>query len=128
MNIEVPHMHLDIDTAVPLGLIMNELLSNSFKYAFNDVTSGEINLQIQTLTEGKYELIYSDNGPGLPADFTFFRSAFCSCIKYVLRLIKKGKHVSTLPVTKADLILHYANSTSLLEATADKSTGMNSNG
>ena len=62
MNIEVPYLHLDIDTAVPLGLVMNELLSNSFKYAFNDVSSGEINLIIHILTEGKYELIYSDNG------------------------------------------------------------------
>ena len=69
MHIEVPDLHLDIDTAVPLGLIMNELLSNSFKYAFNDVASGEINLAIHTLSEGKYELTYSDNGPGLPADF-----------------------------------------------------------
>ena len=69
MHIEVPDLHLDIDTAVPLGLIMNELLSNSFKYAFNDVASGEINLAIRILAEGKYELTYSDNGPGLPADF-----------------------------------------------------------
>ncbi len=69
MNIEVPYLQLDIDTAVPLGLIMNELLSNSFKYAFNDIVSGEINLEIQNLSEGKYEFIYSDNGPGLPVDF-----------------------------------------------------------
>ena len=69
MNIEVSTLYLDIDSAVPLGLIMNELLSNSFKYAFNDGKAGEINLEIHTLAEGKYELIYSDNGPGLPTDF-----------------------------------------------------------
>jgi two-component sensor histidine kinase len=69
MHVAAPDLHLDIDTAVPLGLIMNELLSNSFKYAFNDVTSGEINLEILARAEGKYELIYSDNGPGLPANF-----------------------------------------------------------
>ncbi|MEO6733199.1 MAG: histidine kinase dimerization/phosphoacceptor domain -containing protein [Ferruginibacter sp.] len=69
MNIEIPDLHLDIDTAVPLGLIMNELLSNSFKYAFNEVTPGEINLDIHNPSEGKYELIYCDNGPGLPANF-----------------------------------------------------------
>lgn len=69
MNIEVPNLYLDIDTAVPLGLIMNELLSNSFKYAFNNTISGKINLEINMLEEGKYKLIYSDNGPGLPADF-----------------------------------------------------------
>ncbi len=75
MNIEVPYLQLDIDTAVPLGLIMNELLSNSFKYAFNDDISGEINLEIHNRAEGKYELIYSDNGPGLPEDFDLGRAA-----------------------------------------------------
>lgn len=69
LHIEVPLLNLDIDTAVPLGLIMNELLSNSFKYAFNDVAAAEITLSIHVLTEGKYEMIYSDNGPGLPIDF-----------------------------------------------------------
>ena len=69
MTIAVPDLHLDIDTAVPLGLIMNELLSNSFKYAFNDVVAGEIHLEIINPAEGKYELIYSDNGPGLPHNF-----------------------------------------------------------
>jgi len=75
INITVPDLHLDIDTAVPLGLIMNELLSNSFKYAFNDVTEGEINLGIRSVTEGKYELLYSDNGPGLPADFNIAKAS-----------------------------------------------------
>jgi two-component sensor histidine kinase/ligand-binding sensor domain-containing protein len=69
MNIEVPDLYLDIDTAVPLGLIMNELLSNSFKYAFNDFESGEIDIEIHSIEEGKYKLIYADTGPGLPEDF-----------------------------------------------------------
>ena len=68
-HIEVPVLYLDIDSAVPLGLIMNELLSNSFKYAFNNGIEGEINLAIHTVAEGKYQLLYSDNGPGLPTDF-----------------------------------------------------------
>lgn len=69
MNINVPVLYLDIDSAVPLGLIMNELLSNSFKYAFNARAAGKINLEIHVVEEGKYELHYSDNGPGLPHDF-----------------------------------------------------------
>ncbi len=69
MNIEVPNLNLDIDTAIPLGLIMNELLSNSFKYAFNDVISGAINIGIYNQAVGKYTLVYSDNGPGLPGRF-----------------------------------------------------------
>jgi two-component sensor histidine kinase len=69
MNIGVPVLYLDIDSAVPLGLIMNELLSNSFKYAFNNGIAGEIDLEIHTVADGKYELLYADNGPGLPTDF-----------------------------------------------------------
>ncbi len=65
----MPDLHLDIDSAVPLGLIMNELLSNSFKYAFNDDKAGEIYLEVSLESEGKYQLLYSDNGPGLPVDF-----------------------------------------------------------
>jgi two-component sensor histidine kinase len=74
MDIEVPHLYLDIDSAVPLGLIMNELLSNSFKYAFNEVEYGKINVKINVVAEGKYQLIYSDNGPGLPVNFELFRA------------------------------------------------------
>lgn len=74
MKIEVPVLYLDIDSAVPLGLIMNELLSNSFKYAFTDGVAGEITLKIHSVAEGRYELIYSDNGPGLPADFDLSRA------------------------------------------------------
>ncbi|MBD0333106.1 MAG: hypothetical protein ICV66_10655, partial [Chitinophagaceae bacterium] len=69
VTIIVPQLHLDIDSAVPLGLILNELLTNSFKYGFSDDCAGEINLEISALAEGKYELVYSDSGPGLPPDF-----------------------------------------------------------
>ncbi|HUP10810.1 MAG TPA: sensor histidine kinase, partial [Niastella sp.] len=74
VEIIVPHLYLDIDSAVPLGLIMNELLSNSFKYAFNEVEFGKICLQIIVMAEGKYQLIYSDSGPGLPDNFNLFRA------------------------------------------------------
>nr|WP_295925996.1 histidine kinase dimerization/phosphoacceptor domain -containing protein [uncultured Dyadobacter sp.] len=69
LTIDVPDLHLDIDSAVPLGLILNELLSNSYKYAFTDVPAGEITIEIISTDEGRYTLTYSDNGPGLPPDF-----------------------------------------------------------
>ncbi len=75
MNITVPDIRLDIDSAVPLGLILNELLSNSFKYAFDNVEAGAINLEIRSVTEGKYQLLYSDNGSGLPAGFDFTKAS-----------------------------------------------------
>lgn len=69
LTIDVPDLLLDIDSAVPLGLILNELLSNSFKYAFANVPTGEIAIEIISTEDGRYRLSYADNGPGLPSDF-----------------------------------------------------------
>ncbi|UXX78649.1 hypothetical protein N7E81_14910 [Reichenbachiella carrageenanivorans] len=60
---------LDIDTAIPLGLILNELISNSFKYAFKNVSHGKIKVDMERLADGKIQLAISDNGQGLPSDF-----------------------------------------------------------
>ncbi len=65
-NFDLKETLLDIDTAVPLGLIVNELLTNSFKYAFNN-KPGKIEVKIKSYTNGEYCLEYYDNGPGLPA-------------------------------------------------------------
>ena len=60
---------LPIDTAIPCGLIINELLSNSFKHAFPDDSSGEINIAIHKTPDDHLRLKISDNGVGLPEDF-----------------------------------------------------------
>jgi two-component sensor histidine kinase/sugar lactone lactonase YvrE len=58
--------YLGIDVAVPLGLILNELMTNSFKYAFHGNEQPVIRLQL--LEADKHLLLqYDDNGPGLPA-------------------------------------------------------------
>lgn len=62
---------LDIDTAVPCGLIVNELMSNSLKYAFpagQRVEAGEITIEFRKIEE-KLILKIQDNGVGLPPDF-----------------------------------------------------------
>ena len=68
INIERSEVMLDIDTAVPLGLIINELVSNSFKYAFKNKTKGNITISISYIdkTHQKLKLIVNDNGIGLP--------------------------------------------------------------
>ena len=68
INIERSEVMLDIDTAVPLGLIINELVSNSFKYAFKNKTEGNITISISYIdkTRQKLKLIVNDNGIGLP--------------------------------------------------------------
>ncbi|NJO87050.1 MAG: sensor histidine kinase [Lewinella sp.] len=58
---------LDVDTAIPLGLIVNELLTNAFKYAFNGQSSGTINIHLSPAAEGGYRLYVADNGRGAAA-------------------------------------------------------------
>ena len=59
---------LDIDTAVPLGLIMNELMTNSYKYAFAGDKDGSIQIKIEN-AGGYYKLVYGDSGPGLSENY-----------------------------------------------------------
>jgi two-component sensor histidine kinase/GAF domain-containing protein/tetratricopeptide (TPR) repeat protein len=54
----------DIDTSVPLGLILNELITNSIKYAFPEKGKDEIKVSIKKHANKNYEFIYTDNGIG----------------------------------------------------------------
>lgn len=56
---------LDIDTGMSLGLIINELVTNSYKYAFNDA-DGQVTVAIMNSQANEYKLYYQDSGPGLP--------------------------------------------------------------
>ena len=61
-------LELDLDTAIPLGLITNELMSNAYKHAFNG-KDGIIKVELSKLVKNTYQLKVSDNGQGLAADF-----------------------------------------------------------
>jgi two-component sensor histidine kinase len=62
-------LSLNIDIAIPLGLIVNELVTNSFKHAFPGEAKGEVFLELHKENEGRYLLVVGDNGAGLPHDF-----------------------------------------------------------
>lgn len=68
-TVKAKGIHFDIDTAIPLGLIVNELVSNAYKYAFENHDSGTIKLTINQLSEVDFELMVADNGKGLPENF-----------------------------------------------------------
>ena len=68
INLHVNDVSLPIDTAVPCGLIINELASNALKYAFPADTKGEINITFGR-ADDQYTLCVSDTGVGLPPDF-----------------------------------------------------------
>ncbi len=61
---------IDINTAIPLGLIINEFLTNSYKYLPEEQVNKKIEIELLQYNES-YELIYKDNGPGLPSSVDF---------------------------------------------------------
>jgi two-component sensor histidine kinase len=63
---EIATMELGIDVAIPCGLIINELVSNSFKHAFPDGRRGEIMVRLHIEAEGRIVLSVGDDGIGLP--------------------------------------------------------------
>jgi len=71
LNINIKDAFLDLNTAIPCGLIINELLSNSLKHAFPDDKKGEINIAMRSLKGNEIELIVTDNGVGLPKGIDF---------------------------------------------------------
>jgi two-component sensor histidine kinase len=68
IHIENPSLSLDMDKAIPFGLILTELLSNALKHAFSPGKKGEIQIIIRSETPGMVNLVVKDNGIGLPAD------------------------------------------------------------
>ncbi len=71
LNLNVEDVRLSIDTAIPCGLIINELISNSLKYAFSAGQAGEINIHLLSEAEDCYTLIVQDNGSGFPTELNF---------------------------------------------------------
>ncbi|MFH0968168.1 MAG: PAS domain S-box protein [Methanobacteriota archaeon] len=59
---------VDIDTGIPLGLIINELITNCMKYAFEPGQKGDIRVNIRR-ADGKLAVEVADSGPGLPEGF-----------------------------------------------------------
>ncbi|MEO5359673.1 MAG: PAS domain S-box protein [Nitrospirota bacterium] len=66
VNFEVPDIHVGIDTAIPCGLIINELFTNIIKYAFKGRDRGEISIRLSEAGLDMLELIIGDNGVGMP--------------------------------------------------------------
>ena len=71
LKINADDILLDIDTAIPCGLIINELVSNSLKHAFSGGREGEICIELRADDDGRSTLIVSDNGVGFPEDLDF---------------------------------------------------------
>lgn len=71
INVHKGHFNISIDLAIPCGLILNELISNSLKYAFPGGRKGIIDIELKKLAHGKLELRIKDNGIGFPENIDY---------------------------------------------------------
>ena len=62
---------LDLDTAAPLGLIVNELVTNAYKYLPRNEPKNLVSITLNILQNGEYNLLYHDNGPGISGGIDF---------------------------------------------------------
>jgi two-component sensor histidine kinase len=87
LSIHAGKVMLAIDAAIPLGLIINELLSNALKYAFPGDRRGEIKIEMDKMENGM-RLLLADNGIGLPQDMDF-RNTTTMGLKLVNMLVEQ---------------------------------------
>jgi two-component sensor histidine kinase len=74
LKLDVEETMFDIQTAIPLGLIVNELLSNALKYAFPGERTGQITISLRAGDRDEFVLTFNDDGVGLPPGVDLHRS------------------------------------------------------
>ncbi|MEM1325602.1 MAG: histidine kinase dimerization/phosphoacceptor domain -containing protein [Bacteroidota bacterium] len=92
VEIEYPmqEIELDVDTAIPLGLIANELLTNALKYAFPDERKGKIKVSLERVGE-KFRFLVTDNGIGWKDTISPPKSGFGSQLIHLLTMQLGGQ-------------------------------------
>ena len=70
LHIDIPQIELGIDTAIPLGLLINEAVTNALKYGFKERETGEISILLERESKTEYVLRIGDNGVGYPESVT----------------------------------------------------------
>ena len=96
--VDIENVQLGVDTAIPCGLIINELVSNSLKYAFPDGRTGDVTVALQR-ANGVHTLTVADDGVGFPADLDF-RATDSLGMQLVTALVNQLEGTITLDRTK----------------------------
>jgi two-component sensor histidine kinase len=71
LNIDIPEIELGIDTAIPLGLLINEAVTNALKYGFEGRDSGEISISLEKEDKHEFVLRIGDDGIGYPESMDY---------------------------------------------------------
>lgn len=71
LKLNIEDVKLGIDTAIPLGLLINEAITNALKYGIKDDAEGEINIELKKESYRDYVLNIGDDGVGIPEKITY---------------------------------------------------------
>lgn len=87
-QLDIEKIYLNIETAQPCGLIVNELISNAIEHAFPNINTGIIQLKLTTDNQGNHTLLFKDNGIGFPAEKDFYQTESLG-LELVLTLVQQ---------------------------------------
>ena len=110
LRTELDKLYLNLDAAVPCGLIINELVSNSLKYAFPDGREGEVRIELREDPQQMARLIVADDGIGLPSnvDWETVRSLGLRLVRTLAEQLGAKIEVKSKPGTEVQLVFRAA--------------------
>lgn len=102
---------LDVDTAIPCGLILNELVTNAFKYAFKSKGEGRIDVSFTHDADNSCILSVKDNGVGLPPGFDHSKSNTLGLqiVSALTKQLRGAMHVNSVPGNGTEIIVKFKN-------------------
>lgn len=74
LSVDISEIDLNIDTAIPLGLLINEIMTNALKYGLRNNDVGTVHIEITKTMHGHYRMLIGDNGVGFSDDISFRNS------------------------------------------------------
>jgi PAS domain S-box-containing protein len=99
LHMSVQPVAIGADTAIPCGLIANELISNCIKHAFPEERSGSVTVIVRSPATGEYEMVVRDDGVGIPEDLDYEVSDTLG-LRLVRRLVQQLR--GTMEVVRSD--------------------------
>ncbi|MFK7750225.1 MAG: histidine kinase dimerization/phosphoacceptor domain -containing protein [Kordia sp.] len=116
-NIQTENMQFDIDTAIPLGLIVNELITNAYKYAFDASAENTLNISINKLNDEEYKLVVADNGKGIDAsiDLAKVKSLGLRLVKRLTKQLQGQFNVNNVEGASFEIVFKDTNARALLD-------------
>ena len=105
-NLDLDPIHLDVAKAVPLGLIVNEAVTNAVKYSFPRNEAGRIDIALKQELTGEYRLRIADNGVGLPGNYNAgqSKSLGMSLIEGLSRAVQARLRIHSGPGTTIEVV------------------------